>query len=136
MGVQYHSGVPTFRSIGDNLEKTKKKYPTDSDGYFGKPGQGRSHTRNIESENPLETAQDFFDNISEGGERDIIVDKKTGEKKGVKATMNDGSIITYREISSSDGSPVVEINITRSNSPSINTQIQNQKIHFVKGDSK
>lgn len=132
MGVQYHGGVTSFHSLGDNLGKTRKKYPIDSNGYFGQSGQGRSHTRNIESENPLETARDFFDNIAEGGKKEPIMDKKTGEQKGIKVTMKDGSVITYRETSASDGSPAVSINITASNNSSLNTQLQNQKIHFVK----
>ena len=111
MGVQYHREVTSFHSIEDNLDKTKQKYPTNDEGYFGTPGQGRSHTRNIESENPLETAKDFFDNISEGGKIIPLLDKKTGLQKGVIAHMEDGTFISFREVSSSDRSPAVEINI-------------------------
>ena len=43
--------------------------------------------------------------------------------------MSDGSIITYREYQSSDGSPVVDINIKKSTDTG---GIKKQKIHFVK----
>jgi len=42
--------------------------------------------------------------------------------------MNDGTIITFRKISNSDGTPVVDINITSSNHTG---GIKKQKIHFV-----
>lgn len=50
--------------------------------------------------------------------------------KGVYCKMRDGTIISYREISSSDGSPAVEINIKQSTD---HADIKYQKIHFVKG---
>ena len=43
--------------------------------------------------------------------------------------MNDGSIISWRDVSSSDGTPAVEINIEQSTS---NGGVKQQKIHFVK----
>ena len=42
--------------------------------------------------------------------------------------MSDGSVITWRKISSSDGTPVVEINISNS---SHTGGIKQQKIHFT-----
>ena len=42
--------------------------------------------------------------------------------------MNDGTVVTMREISSSDGTPVVEINIKGS---SHTGGLKNQKIHFM-----
>ena len=46
--------------------------------------------------------------------------------------MKDGTIVSYREVSSSDGSPAVEINIRKSDE---HGDIKYQKIHFVKGDN-
>lgn len=43
--------------------------------------------------------------------------------------MSDGTIITYREVSSSDASPAVDINIKKSTNPS---GVKSQKIHFIK----
>jgi hypothetical protein len=42
--------------------------------------------------------------------------------------MADGTIITWRKISSSDGSPVIEINISGSTHSG---GLKKQKIHFV-----
>jgi hypothetical protein len=44
--------------------------------------------------------------------------------------MLDGTLISSRAISSSDGSPVVEINISNSNHTG---GIKEQKIYFIKG---
>ena len=48
----------------------------------------------------------------------------------MKTTLSDGSVITWRNISHSDGSPAVDINVERS---SDSDGIKQQKIHFVKG---
>ncbi len=50
--------------------------------------------------------------------------------KGVYTKMKDGSILSYRQISTSDGSPAVEINIRGSTD---HGTVKYQKIHFVKG---
>ncbi|MCF0106641.1 MAG: hypothetical protein HUJ53_07765 [Holdemanella sp.] len=47
----------------------------------------------------------------------------------VRHSESDGTIITYREVSSSDGSPAVDINIKKSTDSS---GVKSQKIHFVK----
>ena len=86
--------------------------------------------RNIISEDPSAAAKEFYDSIAYGGIERNLTDKKTGANKGMVAKMADGSIITWREVSSSDGSPAVDINIERS---SDNNVVQQQKIHFVKG---
>ena len=49
--------------------------------------------------------------------------------KGEVAKMKDGTIISYREVTSSDGTPAVEINISNSNDPA---DVKKQKIHFIK----
>ena len=50
--------------------------------------------------------------------------------KGVYTKMKDGSILSFREITSSADSPAVEINIRESNNYG---DIKYQKIHFSKG---
>ena len=50
--------------------------------------------------------------------------------KGYQTALKDGTIISFRAISSSDGTPVVEINIRKSNT---HGDVKRQKIHFVKG---
>lgn len=50
--------------------------------------------------------------------------------KGFRVSMKDGSIITYREVSSSDGSPAVDIHIMSSSDDT--GGVRTQKIHFVR----
>ena len=93
-------------------------------GRFGdsSPSTGNK-TRNISSSEPLKTAKDFYDKIAYGGL------EKTYDGGNRKITqMADGTIITWRRISRSDGSPVVEINISSS---SHTGGLKKQKIHFV-----
>ena len=102
--------------------KSEYKY---QNGYFGDPGQGRDFVRNIKSDDPVKTAQDFYDKAAHGG-----IKKEMNNVKGVYTKIKDGSILSYREVSSSDGSPAVEINIKQSTD---HGDIKYQKIHFVKG---
>ena len=81
--------------------------------------------RNIKSSNPAKSAKDFYDKVAHGG-----IEKQMSNGKGVYTKMKDGSILSYREVSASDGSPAVEINIKQSND---HGEIKYQKIHFVKG---
>ena len=123
MGTGFKGGASYHHTISENLTSLKKSYVF-TDGYFGDKGEGRSFTRNIASENPSETAKDFFDKAAYGG---LVQHMSNGKGKLVK--MKDGSIVSHREISTSDGSPAVEINITRSEGSG---GIKKQKIHFVK----
>ena len=95
-----------------------------NNGRFGeKSPHSGNHTRNISSADNLSTAKDFYNKISYGGI------EHTYENGNRRITyMNDGSIITWRKISHSDGTPVVEINIKASTH---SAGIKNQKIHFV-----
>ncbi|MDD7281664.1 MAG: hypothetical protein PUH10_06710 [Erysipelotrichaceae bacterium] len=57
------------------------------------------------------------------------IESKINGGKSKITQMSDGTIITYREVSSSDGSPAVDINIKKSTNPS---GVKSQKIHFIK----
>lgn len=49
--------------------------------------------------------------------------------KGFITELKDGTIISYREITSTEGSPAVEINIKKSTDTG---GVKKQKIHFEK----
>ena len=123
MGTCYKGHSKQYRSIGQNIMVVSSKFKY-KNGRFGdnSPSSGNI-TRNIKSKNPLQTAQEFYNAISFGG-------KETSYKHGkVKTTqMADGSIISFRTTSTSDGTPVVEINITCS---SHSAGLKQQKIHFI-----
>ena len=107
---RFKGGATHFHSIGQNIMVASKSYKYQN-GRFGvsSPSTG-NYTRNISSSNPLYTAKDFYDKIAKGG-------------------VADGSSVAYRVVSSSDGTPVVEISIRKSKNSS---GVKAQKIHFIK----
>lgn len=125
MGHGYKGDTGHHHSITENLGSLTAKYDY-SNGYFGEQGKGRSFVRNISSDDPANTAKDFYDTAAHGG-----IEGAMYNGKGYVTKMKDGTILSYREVSSSDGSPAVEINIRQSDD---NGDIKYQKIHFVKGE--
>ena len=123
MGHGFKGDTGHHHSIRENLSSLKNEYEF-KDGYFGEQGEGRSFVRNIRSSDPEKTAKDFYDKAAHGG-----IEKEMSNGKGLYTKMKDGSIISYRNVSSSDGSPAVEINIRQSTD---HGDIKYQKIHFVK----
>ena len=123
MGTGFKGGTTTQHSISDNISSLKSNYSY-SNGYFGVQGQGRSHTRNIISKNPVETAKSFYNTAAKGG-----TETSRGNLKYSK--MADGTIISYRQVSKSDGTSVVEINIRYSTNAG---GLKYQKIHFTEGE--
>jgi len=91
-----------------------------SNGYFGER-HGRKHIRNISLDDPLRAADKFAGLIASNP-----VGVRTIEGKGLVYMMRDGSYITYRYTSTSDGSPVVQLSIVDVKG------VKSQKIHFVK----
>lgn len=119
--VQYVGRKQQFRSLDQNIDLTILKYPL-SNGYFGSKGSSFG-IREIHSRNHEETAKDFFNKIAKGG----ILDLQT-IKGGVVSRMKDGTIISYRKVTSSNNSPAVEIRFRKLDSK---YGIKDQKIHFV-----
>lgn len=125
MGHGYKGDTGHHHSITENLGSLTAKYDY-SNGFFGEQGKGRSFVRNISSDDPASTAKDFYDTAAHGG-----IEGAMDNGKGYVTKMKDGTILSYREVSSSDGSPTVEINIRQSDD---HGDIKYQKIHFVKGE--
>ena len=123
MGSGYKGDTKYFRSVGQNILPTSAKYEYNN-GLFGKssPSTGNK-TRNISSDDPVATATDFYDRIANGG----IEKTYDGGVRRI-TQMADGTIITWRVTSNSDGTPVVEINIKGS---SHTGGLKKQKIHFT-----
>lgn len=130
MGTYFKGGAGHYHSISENSAPLKKEYPY-KNGYFGEKGRSstNSKVRYIESSNPEKTAKEFYDKATYGGIEEPIYNKRTGEKIGMKTTLSDGSVISWRNVSRSDGTPAVDINISRSTDSG---GIKEQKIHFVK----
>lgn len=122
LGTYYKGNANYYRSIGQNIMITSQSYKY-SNGYFGDNSiHGNIHTRNIVSENALFSANDFYNKLAYGSTELIINDNLSITR------MADGTVITKRIISHSDGSPVVDINIKDSNHIG---GIKQQKIHFI-----
>lgn len=90
-------------------------------GCFGTKGKSRrSRVRNIASDNPGHTAAEF---AYLAAANPSVTRPISG--KGFVWMMRDGGIVTYRWTSSSDGTPVVELECKGISG------IVNQKIHFI-----
>ncbi len=122
MGTSYKGNSKYYRSIGQNILISSEKYKY-SKGYFGNnSNHGNIRTRNIVASDNLATAKDFYNKIAFGGKEQIVNDNMRITR------MADGTVITMRKVSHSDGTPVVDINIK----PSSHTGgVKGQKIHFV-----
>jgi len=131
MGKGVHGGFKNtvgrgdFHSLNDNLPNVTRRFPLAPCGKFGEQGRG---ARIIRSSAPVGTAYEFFNRITDGYAKIKSIPYRDGSKKGCIATLKDGTTVTLRKKSSSDGSPAVDINIT---SPG---RVKPHKIHFVKED--
>ncbi|MDO5440570.1 MAG: hypothetical protein Q4F12_03425 [Erysipelotrichaceae bacterium] len=122
MGV-YKGGASYYHNISENVNMVSHFYSY-KDGYFGKKSKSKdNYVRIIESKNPLQTAKDFYDKIAYGG-----IENPLEGGKGHTTKMEDGTILTFRPTSSSDGSPAVDINIKGSDA---HGKLKSQKIHFT-----
>lgn len=124
MGIRFVGRKQVFRSLEQNLGSVFQVYPI-KDGFFGEKGLSKG-VRVIYSMDPEKSAKDFFNRIGKGG----ILDLKT-LAGGVLSRMKDGTIISYRKITSTVGSPAVEIRF-ENKKPKFG--IEDQKIHFVKAN--
>ena len=123
MGHGYKGNTGHYHSISENLDILKSNYLYNN-GYFGEKGQGRSFVRNMAAPDPIKTAKDFYDKAAYGG-----IERIMENGKGSYTKMSDGTILSFRQISSSDGSPAVEINIKNSSN---HNELKYQKIHFIR----
>ncbi len=124
MGHGYKGDTGHHHSIIENLPSLTASYKY-RNGYFGDNIQGRNFVRSIICDDPVKTAKEFYDKAALGG-----IEHQMDNGKGVYTKMKDGAILSFREITSSAGSPAVEINIRDSNE---HGDIKYQKIHFSKG---
>ena len=106
------------RTIDDNADNMKKDYPLSPSGYFGEKGK---NARIIKTSTPEATSTDFYNKLGEGGKTEPLANGH-----GTRTTLPDGSIIVHRLITSTPGSPAVDIKVIG------NSKVKSQKIHFVR----
>ena len=105
----------------DNLAETIKTYPLSPKNFFGI--QSGHAVRQILSKNPLETMWDFVARLSKGV---VEINSLRGNQHGFQIVFPDHYRLVFREKSSSDGSPSVEIFPLNKD-----CVIPRQKIHFT-----
>jgi hypothetical protein len=101
-----------------NAKKTSQYYKTSGDGFFGEASNGKKVWA-IKSNNPMETAMDFYSRISDGGVTNYL-----DNHHGLKTQLGDNTQTFFRPYPKSEGSPAVEIKI--------NFEKVSHKIHFIK----
>lgn len=121
-GASTEQATTPQSNIKDNAQLLAQKYGLTSSGYFGEKGK---NSRVIVTATPEDTSVSFYKQIGKGG---YII--PLNNKKGTMTILDDGTRIVHRLITSTKGSPAIEITI--SGSP----LVKDQKIHFIKGENK
>ena len=88
-----------------NAKETSQYYEMNKQGFFGKRSTGEK-VWTIESDNPMETAMDFYSRISDGGITGYLENHH-----GIETKLGDGTVTYFRPYPKTEGSPVVEIKI-------------------------
>ena len=117
-GTKGSNGNNSQSSIDKNVSRMSRAFPLTTSGYFGNKGK---NVRIIASLSPEKTANDFYTKIKAGGKSEPL---KNGH--GSMTTLGDGTVIVYRPVTSTTGSPAVNIKVIRPG------KVKSQKIHFVK----
>ena len=128
--------VSSPRSLADNLTSDVKQKFHFKNGDFGTPSYTKdthNNTRHIESDDPVKTSEEFMEVMVQGYTRRRTIPNVDGSVKGEVFDMKDGSSVTWRQYSTSDGSPAVDINVDKVTEQ---CPINYQKIHFVKEEKK
>ncbi len=110
--------VKKLSSIDENALLVKDKYGLDENGFFGETTKTRSQV--FKSSSPIDDSLEFYDKLSTGGKRTLL-----DNGHGVKTVLDDDTVITHRVITSTKGSPAVDIHVYSK------AFVQTQKIHFV-----
>lgn len=118
-------GAHPFKALSGNIDKLGEKYGLTPGGYFGTKGK---NSRVIASADPAATANEFWKVLSKGGKADTLPNGK-----GKRVRFDDASAAVYRVVTSSKGSPAVEIWIKTASGRKLPAY---QKIHFVLKESK
>lgn len=121
-GSSTEQATTSKSNIQNNAKPLALKYRLTPGGYFGEKGK---NCRVITTTTPEDTSVSFYKQIGKGGHTIPL-----NNKKGSMTILDDGTHIVHRMITSTKGSPAIEITI--SGSPIV----KDQKIHFIKGGEK
>ena len=123
-GADNEPADPTS-SIAENARRMSAQFPISRNGYFGI--RDHKQIRVISCIDPIETSHVFFQRLTHGATHEIATNNRGMEYQ--RATFADGSIVTYRVVTSTPDSPAVQISVTRAG------PIRNQKIHFTRKET-
>lgn len=127
MGVSYKGGTKYNHSLSENLSSLNSNPLFQRHGnHYGDSNHNGAKVTTIKSDNPIATAQEFFDKIGYGGA--FMKNSSTGQFYQNLVYMSDGTVIYYR-ITSKSGSPAISISVKNS---SDNCGLRTHKIHFIK----
>ena len=124
MGHGYCNTENIGHDLSENLPRVISNYNY-SNGYFGELGD-KPRVRVIRCRDPIKDSNIFFKLISAGGK---ISEYDNGNR--LQVDMADGSVITYRVITSTPNSPAVEISLRKCNKKDKLNGLKDQKIHFI-----
>lgn len=110
-------------NIDDNALALAKDFHLTAGGYFGRKGNGKG-VRVISCADPVSAAEHCYRILGRGGTTTVAHNLKGQEIRMTR--LSDGTLVTYRRITSSQGSPAVEIRLSGGTH-----KVQQQKIHFV-----
>ena len=110
-------------NIDDNAIDLAREFHMTSAGYFGRKGNGKG-VRVIDCDNPVTIAEYCYQVLGQGGVETIATNRKGQTIHMIR--LGDGSLVTYRQITSSKGSPAVEIRV----SSGLHI-VKQQKIHYI-----
>ena len=120
VGSKHDEQYKPRSSVDLNAKRMSNDYPLTSNGYFEEKGK---NVRVIKTSNPERTSKDFYHKLGLGGKTEPL---KNGH--GTRTTLDDGTIIVHRLITSTAGSPAVDIKVIH---PKV---VKSQKVHFIKED--
>ena len=105
-------------TIDENASLVKDKYGLDENGFFGETTKTKSQV--FRSNYPVEDSIEFYNKLGTGGKQSLL-----DNGHGVKTVLDDNTIITHRIVTSTKGSPAVDIHVYSK------SFVQTQKIHFI-----
>ena len=121
-GKEYrHKSVQEIKtsSLEQNAKSLSQEYKLDERGFFG---EKKGHCQVIFTDTPEITGMDFYQKLGRGG-KTVPMPRNSN---GTITLLDDGSRITFRIVTSTSGSPAVEVHVAMTKSVAI------QKIHFIK----
>lgn len=124
-GASGSGGAHPFNALARNIDKLGEKHSLTPGGYFGSKGK---NSRVIASADPTATADEFWKVLSKRGKTNSLPNGK-----GKRVRFDDDSAAVYRIVTSSTGSPAVEIWIKTATGRKLPAY---QKIHFILKESK